>query len=334
MFEIPEHAEYFEKTINEWSDGFRKIQLLRAAIELGIFDMLSSPKTAEEVASKIGHEKLVKLVLDCLANLGLVESKDGMYELSETFKPFLTSDSPYSQLRFLGKQFSDLEQWTKLAEIIRDGPVRVERSKFFSDLVIHSMAENALLGELQRTVRIVAEYEEFRRARRLLDLGGGHGLYSIAFTKLNARLTAVVFDLPEVVERAREYVRKYGGERVKFIAGDFFVDDIGEGYDIVFSSYNPSGKNVWMIDKIRDAMNSGGLYVNKQYFKNRNEKIDLMDLEWNLWTFGEIEKAEKKYTFSKDLHLEMYLRELSRRGFDVLDVHEFGEASMIIARKK
>ncbi len=330
MLEIPELAEEFEEMIKSWGDGFRKMQLLRAAINLGLFDRLKEPKTPKEL--EIGDEKLTRIVLECLATLGLVEKRDGRYTLSKISEIFLTSDSPYSQLRCLDKLFSDLEMWTELESILKKGPIKVERGKFFSESVIHSMAQHALLGELQKTVEVVYEY--IKTAERLLDLGGGHGLYSIAFTKINPRLTAVVFDLPEVVEKAREYVQRHSASRVEFVAGDFFVDDIGAGYDVVFSSYNPSGKSVWMIDKIRKALNPGGIYINKQYFKSNSRGIDLCDLEWNLWCFGEVEKAEKKYTFRKDLDIDGYIRELLKRGFEVLKVLDFGEVNMIVARKK
>ncbi len=330
MLEIPELAKDFEEMIKDWSDGFRKIQLLRVAVKMKLFDKLKEAKAIHDI--KIGDEKLTRLMLDCLTALGLIRKADGKYMLSEVSKTFLTSDSPYSQLRCLDKLFSDLEMWTELENILKKGPVTVERGKFFSESVIHSMAQHALLGELQKTVEVVSKY--INTARRLLDLGGGHGLYSIAFTKINPHLTATVFDLPEVIEKAREYVQKYGAERVEFMAGDFFVDDIGAGYDVIFSSYNPSGKSVWMIDKIRKALNPGGIYINKQYFRSNSKEVDLCDLEWNLWRFGEIEKAEKKYTFEKDLDIDEYMRKLVNSGFEVLEVLDFGEANMIVARKK
>jgi len=37
VLEIPEKGSEFENLIRQWSDGFRKIQLLRAAVELNLF---------------------------------------------------------------------------------------------------------------------------------------------------------------------------------------------------------------------------------------------------------------------------------------------------------
>ncbi len=134
-----------------------------------------------------------------------------------------------------------------------------DASKFFAEIVIHSLAQNALLGELQRTVKIVSEFEEFKNAKKLLDLGGGHGLYAMAFTALNEKLKAYVFDLPHVVEKTKEYIRKFSADRVDVIAGDFFVDSIVSKYDVVFSSYNPGGKKAELIPKIYASLNKNGL---------------------------------------------------------------------------
>ena len=49
-------------------------------------------------------------------------------------------------------------------------------------------------------INIISELPEFKEARKLLDLGGGHGLYAITFTKSNPNLGAYVFDFPDVVE--------------------------------------------------------------------------------------------------------------------------------------
>lgn len=38
------------------------------------------------------------------------------------------------------------------------------------------------------------------KSRKLLDLGGGHGLYSIKFCRKNPQLSATIFDLPLAIE--------------------------------------------------------------------------------------------------------------------------------------
>ncbi len=80
--------------------------------------------------------------------------------------------------------------------------------------------------ELTRAVRLP------RRARRLLDIGGGHGGYSIAFCEKYPSLTATVFDLEPTSEIGREIVeRERMNDRVKFEVGDFLSDDFGSDYN-------------------------------------------------------------------------------------------------------
>ena len=38
------------------------------------------------------------------------------------------------------------------------------------------------------------------------------------------------------------------------MAGDFTKDDIGSGYDLIFSSFNPSGSEAGMISVLKDAL--------------------------------------------------------------------------------
>jgi methylase of polypeptide subunit release factors len=104
------------------------------------------------------------------------------------------------------------------------------------------MAENARCGVLQETIRIVMENVDFKNVKKMLDLGGGHGLYAIAFAKMNEKLQAFVFDLPSVTEKTKHFIEKHEAPNVDLIPGDFFKDEIGNGYDLIFSSFNPGGK--------------------------------------------------------------------------------------------
>ncbi|MCS7120989.1 MAG: acetylserotonin O-methyltransferase [Archaeoglobaceae archaeon] len=324
MFERVEGAEDFLNFINSALDGARRIYALKAAIDLNIFEILKKPSTLDELVEKLNCDrKLLKVFLDALCSLKLLEKQEDLYKCSNLSLNFLTSLSPYSQIETLKNQINSLESWRNLAEIFKRGPVVFKPGEFFRKR-IKVLAKSCLLGELQEVLEIVSSLQEFRDARKLLDLGGGHGLYAIAFTTLNKKIEAYVFDLPEVVEEVR-----FESERVKFIAGDFFKDDIGSGYDIVFSSFNPAGKNAKMIEKIYKSLNCNGLYINRQVFA---DEPSLLDVEWNLWKFEGIEKGERVYSFSEDLSFEDYLKELEK-FFKVEKVVKLKRSTMIISRK-
>src|SRR5690606_24141523 len=67
----------------------------------------------------------------------------------------------------------------------------------------------------------------------VIDVGGGHGGYSLELAHRFPDLRAVVFDLPPVIEVAREIIAETGlRDRVTARAGDFRADSLGSGYDV------------------------------------------------------------------------------------------------------
>ena len=78
-------------------------------------------------------------------------------------------------------------------------------------------------------------------------------------------MTGVLFDRPEVVEVTKRFIRDYEMEdRVIAIGGDYSIDPIGEGYDLVWTSYtlNFYRDNLDPIfRRIHAALNPGGIFV-------------------------------------------------------------------------
>ncbi len=153
--------------------------------------------------------------------------------------------SPYSQIPYLEKKLWYLtELWMNLPSILTHGPRQFDEEDFFAFQSLPSMAANALTGRLQEVTDIVSQLPRFAGCRRMIDLGGGHGLYAMALAIRNPDLIATVFDLPQVVPLTCETISRYGMEKqVTAVGGDFFTDSIGFGFDIVLSSSNPSVKN-------------------------------------------------------------------------------------------
>jgi predicted O-methyltransferase YrrM len=74
-------------------------------------------------------------------------------------------------------------------------------------------------------------------AQKLVDIGGGSGIYAIAYARSNPRLRAVVWDRPEVLKVASEMCERFGvGDRVECVAGDMFEDEIPDGNIHLFSN--------------------------------------------------------------------------------------------------
>ena len=70
---------------------------------------------------------------------------------------------------------------------------------------------------------IVAVYD-FSNFKRVVDVGGGHGLLLAGILSANPRLQGVLQDLPSVVTGASALRREPLSERCEIIGGSFFED--------------------------------------------------------------------------------------------------------------
>lgn len=324
--------------------------ILYAALKIKLFDHLETLKNTDVLSEELGIASELTLILcEVLVSIGLLERQNRSFKNTKISDTYLKSNSLYYQHEVLNNIQGGFRLWDNLSEILRNGPIMINEYNIFQDNLIHALAAEILGGELQKTMDIIAEFPSFQKAKTLLDLGGGHGLYAIAFTRINPYLKAYVFDFPNVIKDTQAYINKFAAERVDVITGNLFTDDLGNGYDIIFFSYNPGGKNPDLVPKIHAALSDGGLFITKHAFYKRNEgsKGLLLDMEWNLTAFKGVKKGSKMYSFAGDLTYEDYL-ELLEKYFTlekIAEANEFGgsrlskfgdtlDSKIIIARKK
>ncbi|WP_292391777.1 methyltransferase [Methanosarcina sp. UBA5] len=256
-----------------------------------------------------------------------------VYFVSELSATYLLESSTFSQQHYLAERLRNVERWARLPQIMKQGPDIVEKEPFFGEIV-HCMAENARCGLLQETVKVVMENVDFTNVKRLLDIGGGHGLYAIAFSKLNEDLQAFVFDLPPVTGKTRYFVDKYGASRVDIIPGDFFKDEIGSNYDLIFSSFNPGGKVPSLIPKLAEALNPGGIFVTRQMPDEKMKSSPFLSLDWNLWTFEGVKKGGSGYSFENSIPFTEYIEVLGNYGLEVFHQLDLKDGSRTVFARK
>jgi predicted TPR repeat methyltransferase len=340
--EPDEPPEHLFSLVDEGMHGLIGFASLHAACSLNLFDFLEKgQRTLQELslATGIADKRLLPL-LEILLHSRIITNNRERFENSLLASTYLVSWSPFCQKSHIHKNAVFLEKiWACLPERLIGGPFIFHRGEFFADLALPAMAENALTGRLQRTVREVAGMPEFSTARKMLDLGGGHGLYAIALAALNPGLDAYIFDLPDVVVLAGRYISHHQAARVYTIPGNFFTDAIGGGYDLILSSSNPSGKSPGLLQKIADALNNGGLFVNVQ--SDDTDRDDIFHaLEWQLWTLETEEKGGDRYTREKPYMTVEYRAALAGAGFRIVhekfitdDFHQGSAVHMVIAKK-
>jgi cyclopropane fatty-acyl-phospholipid synthase-like methyltransferase len=109
--------------------------------------------------------------------------------------------------------------------------------------------------------------------RRILDLGGGSGGYSIAFAKASPAIECVILDVPEVVGLTQDYVEGAGvADRVHIRPGDMLTSPLDTGYDLVLLNaichmFSPE-QNRALFRRAKDALAPGGRLVVQDFILN------------------------------------------------------------------
>ena len=268
-----------------------------AANELGLFNALAErPLTVRVLAKHLGASvRGVSDLADALAANGYLARKGDRVSLSRISRKWLVSSSP----NYIGNMLEHVNDlwavWLNLEEAIRVGaPPAAHYEDWLKDKDYKHILSRHIVGlrdaarlsapEMLRAVRLPAA-KQARGAdstsRRLLDIGGGHGGYSIAFCQKYADLTAIVFDLEATVEIGREIVaREQMAGRVEFQAGDFLKDDFDTGYAaaLYFNIlHNFSEKdNKCVLAKAYAALRPGGVLAVWDMFKETAGERDAL----------------------------------------------------------
>ncbi len=204
---------------------------------LGLFEALSAgPLTSEAVAVQCGlHPGAVEKLLGALAGAGYLGYGDGGYHLAPLARKWLLKESPHSLYDAVLMQFLDATYIEQMESFVRTGdPVHIHEQMSVEDWGYYQrgMRSGAHLAtpEIVRRVRLSAG------ARQMLDIGGSHGYYSVAFCRRYPALQATILDLPQAIEHAAPLLAREGmGERVVYRAGDALLADLGESrYDLIF----------------------------------------------------------------------------------------------------
>jgi len=131
----------------------------------------------------------------------------------------------------------------------------------------------ALAGRAKNVAPLLAERIPLQSERTLLDVGGGAGIYSIAFLQKNPQLQAIVLDRPEVLKVAAEFAMAYGvADRLECRAGDMFAGSFPSGIDVVLLSNVlhdwdvPEGRS--LVRRCADTLPTGGRLLIHDVFLN------------------------------------------------------------------
>jgi len=228
-----EKAGTLPDRLDQMIRGFMPSRCILTALELDIFTAVGEAANAEQIGTKIhANARAAGMLLNALVALGLLSKSGDDYKNTPESARFFVQGSKDNHRNGLLHTANIWHRWSTLTEVVRSG-TRVPTSRddnpewtrnFIAGMQRHAKDRAPLVVKALGTAGV----------RRILDLGGGSGAYSIAFAKACPDAQCEILDVPEVVPLTAEYVRQAGvSTQVSLRPGDMLQDDFGSGYDII-----------------------------------------------------------------------------------------------------
>lgn len=248
---------------------------IMTASDRGVFQALAAgPATAAEVADRCRIDpRATRQLLNALTGIRYLTFDGSRFALSRDVRRWLDPESGASlhdklhmQVRFEWGFMDHYERYVDTGEPLEMHDV-LEGHDW--DVYQRGMADLARISanEVARRTPIP------RGARRLLDIGGAHGLYAAALCRRHPDLEAVVLDLPEAVERAAPLLAAHGlGDRLRHWPANALEDELGnETFDVVFTSqlahHFDEVENRLLALRVARALRFGGSYVIQDFIR-------------------------------------------------------------------
>ncbi|MGZ6367361.1 MAG: methyltransferase [Ktedonobacteraceae bacterium] len=240
---VPPESIYPIRSLSAIAYGFMGSQALFAALELGLFTTLSDePCGLDELAKRLGTPAgpLSVLLSTCLA-LDLLTWDGQRYSNSLAAQHFLVSTArSYVGDYYLRQLSTVLYDRMHLVRALLRGE-RDEALSYATTLDSLQITEEFIRGQhggsLTPAYRL-ARTMDLSHYTRFLDLGGGSGAFTIEAVKRYPGLSAVVFDLPQVVVVTEKIIQESGLEkRISCAGGDLLTDSWPCGADLILLSY-------------------------------------------------------------------------------------------------
>jgi (2Fe-2S) ferredoxin/predicted O-methyltransferase YrrM len=213
--------------------GFMPSRCILTALELDIFTAVGDGAKAEQIGTRIhANARAAGMLLNALVALGLLSKSGDNYKNTPESARFFVQGSKDNHRNGLLHVANIWHSWSTLTGAVRSGsrvPIDGDDIPEWTSNFIAAMQRIA-----KDRAPLVVKALGTAGVRRILDLGGGSGAYSIAFAKACPDVHCEILDIPEVVPLSGEYVRQAGvSAQVGLRAGDMLHDGFGSGYDLI-----------------------------------------------------------------------------------------------------
>jgi predicted TPR repeat methyltransferase len=309
----------------ELMDAYITSAALNAAMELGLFWLLAErPLDAPAVAQTLDiPPNRCQYWLQLLSTTGLIERGPAGYAPSSTTQSAILDACSQDTWAYLARDARDrFPAIIDLALHLRQsGSTWAAQGlvppDYFEQMVDDpERARDFTRGLYEIHVPLaeaLAETLDMSGVKRLMDLGGGSGVMSMALLRRCPDLSAVVVDIANVCAAGREIAAEQSLEdRLIYHVADFTRDELPSGFDMILDC-DVGCYNETMLPNIWSALNPGGRLVIVDQFA-RESGLAPETLPYPLWIFlGSLERPDASYPTVTEVQTR-----LTRAGFHLL----------------
>jgi 2-polyprenyl-3-methyl-5-hydroxy-6-metoxy-1,4-benzoquinol methylase len=216
---------------------------LQLALQHHLFDFLETPLSAKKLAEKVGWDaEPTAHLLELLWSFRLLdrqqEGESLHYNSSSAVRPYLCQSGERYRGDAWHYRLQALRRFGRELTGMLNQPLPQHNDQLPHDAAWAAAARGQIAQE-QRALTadtacaIAATVEQFNRPARMLDMGGGPGLVSVALAQRFIQLTGVVQDLPLTAEVAMGHLHA-AGVSDRFSALSELAED--DCFDIIWCS--------------------------------------------------------------------------------------------------
>ncbi len=214
--------------------------LLAAAVHLDLFSRLETRvMDRHAICSALGiQDRPADVMMTLFTAMGLVERRDEGYGLTPLSRSFLTRGSQRSLLPYFAS-LGARSVCRSMLSVLRTGEpaswADSSQEEWVSAMADESFAASFTAAMDSRGAYfapLLAKCLNCSDRTRLLDIGGGSGIYACHLVREYPHLEASILEQPPADAVAGSFIETMGlSERIGIVAGDMF-DEIPSGYDV------------------------------------------------------------------------------------------------------